>query len=136
MANTKTTNYLQTGKGTVTLMYTLQYVDTATETDTIIYDSSVVATALGITDPMDCIVLSIEAAMNVASTARVFTEFDGTSDTPLVTFVTGNMTKFDFNKTGGFRNSAGAGRTGDILLTATGLGTGDMISIKLVVRPY
>lgn len=135
MANTKTNTQTFCGKTQVVQYLTLAYVDTATEADYLIYDSSAVATTLGLTDTLNCNINSIYATVSAASTARVWLEFDATTDVVAMDLPVGMLTKNDFRPIGGLRNTSGTGKTGDIFLNATGLSTGDIITVVLNVDP-
>lgn len=59
-------------------------------------------------------------------------EWDATADTPLMLLGTDSHADFDFRPYGGVHSTAGAGETGDILITTTGLGTaGDGITLLI-----
>lgn len=132
MANTKTLATIVSGRE-VTQYLTLAYVDSQ-ETDYIIYDSSAVAAVLGITDPLDSTIVEIRAMVNSAVTARLFLEWDATTDVLALTIPPNLDIHQNFRKHGGLPSQAGAGKTGDIQLTTTGLGAGDTITLILVVR--
>lgn len=135
MANTKTTTIVSQSLKKVVIHYHLSYVDAATETDTVVYSSSTIATALGITNPLSCRVFAVHCSNNCAATARLLLEFDATTDTPLVGLCAGTETHMCFEDYGTLQNTGGAGKNGDIVLTCSGLGTGDQITIVLEVRP-
>lgn len=117
----------------------IQYITIASdgteETDLVIYDSSVVATALGKTDPLMCSIMGVQY---VCSSATGFfnLEFDASTDVSAFSLAANNSQIFDFEPIGGLRNTAGSGITGDIMLTTTGLAPGDSFVIILTVRPY
>lgn len=134
MANTITNTRQIAGTKTIVQYITIAS-DGSEETDLVIYDSSAVATAVGIADPLDCTILSIYATVSAAATARVALEFDATTDILALDVPPQTLVNRDFKDIGGLSNTAGSGITGDILLTTTGLESGDKITIILVVRP-
>lgn len=135
MANTKSTTYLTVGDKHTVIYFTLAYVD-AQESGTVLYDSSVVCAALGIRDPLNCVINSIKALVR-SPAGLIRLDFDASTDVLAVPFPTlnGNQIELCFEREGGLKNYAGTGRTGDILLTTTGLAAGDLIMIVLDVRP-
>lgn len=118
----------------VIVMTQIVYVD-ANETDLVVYDSSVVATALGISDPLACSLLHAKIIHNCASTARLKLEFDANTDILALACPASNSVNMNFERMGGLKNTSGTGKTGDITLTTAGLSAGDAISIILDVRP-
>lgn len=143
MANTISTATINYSGRESTTYLTLQS-DGTQETATIIYDSSVIAALLasldgvkGFADPLNSRILEIYASSNAASTARVRLLFDASTDVvamdiPCAT----NATKANFRKMGGLLNKGGSGITGDILLTTTGLASGDTVTIVITVGAY
>ena len=117
----------------------IQYIciasDGTEETNLIVYDSSVVATALGIADPLKCTIIRARYVSN-AALGVVHLDFDASTDVLALAmpYNGGNM-DMDFKDIGGLKNTAGTGITGDILLTTTGLVSGDHITLILEVRP-
>lgn len=135
MANLKTNVTLTASQKEAVIYLTLDYVDTATESDYLLYDSSVVAALVGLADPLDSSIIAVQAAINTAATARVWLEWDATTDVTAICLpVNSSSTDLDFRHIGALPNQGGSGKTGDILLNATGLGTGDRITIVLRVR--
>lgn len=133
MANTVTNTRTNLG-----LKHTVQQIaiasDGTEETALVIYDSSVVAAALGITDPLNCIINKITYSSNsVLGVVHIL--WDATTDVLAWAMpAQGNNGTFCFDDIGGLKNAGGAGRTGDILLTTTGLAIGDSITLILDVR--
>lgn len=144
MANTlvpaSPTAIAYTGKESV--VYLTIASDGTEETATIVYDSSVVAALHaaiipGFTDPLTCRILEVYASVSAASTARVHLLFDATTDTLAMDIPAGQSpTKANFRRFGGLVNSGGSGKTGDILITTTGLEAGDKITLVLTVGAY
>jgi len=134
MANVTTNTRLIAGTRRV-VQYVAVDSDGTEETDLVLYDSSAVATALGIVDPLTCTLVSIKAVVNATSAARVELQFDATTDILAMALPAESDIDFNFKDIGGLKNPAGTGITGDITLTTTGLGAGDNIIIILEVRP-
>lgn len=117
----------------------IQYVcidsDGAEETDLVVYDSSAVATAIGIQDPLTCSIVKVRYVSNSAA-GVVHLEFDATTDVlALALPFNGSPMEMDFRDIGGLKNTSGVGITGDVTLTTTGLAAGDKITLILEVRP-
>ena len=134
MANTNTLSTLMTSPGNV-LRYINIDSDGTEETDLVVYDSSVIATALGLTDTLMCHILSIYATVSAAATARVELRFDATTDVLALDIPVGQVVDKNFRYVGGLENRGGSGITGDITLTTTGLESGDNITLILEVKP-
>lgn len=111
--------------------------DGSEETDLVVYDSSAVAATLGLSDPLDCSIEKIYAVVSAASTARVFLEWDATTDVLAFNIPANVEVNQDFRCFGISslpNQGASANRTGDITLTTTGLESGDSITLILWVR--
>ena len=134
MPNTVTQTTLLTGNAQVIRHITL-LSDGSEETDLVVYDSSAIATTLGLTDTTNCRILSVYATVSAASTARVILEFDATTDVLALDIPPQVLVKNDFRPIGGLKNTSGSGKTGDITLTTTGLEAGDAITLILCVDP-
>lgn len=137
MANTITSNYvLKNAPKREVILYVTLTSDGTNETNTVIYDSSAAATALGIADPLTCTVRKLDVVSAVAATARVKFNFDAT--TPVLAFCIppGDMElKRCYGEWfGGLKNYAGTGITGDLTLTTTGLASGDSMYMVLQIR--
>lgn len=133
MANTITNTTLLAGTKEAIVYVTLQS-DGTQETGTVLYDSSAIAAIAGDSDTLTCKILEVYGSSNAASTARVRLLFDATTDVvamdiPCAT----NPTKANFRRIGGLPNVSGTGKTGDILITTSGLGSGDTITLVLTV---
>lgn len=133
MANTITNTRIILGERRI-----VQYIcidsDGSEETDLVVYDSSVVATALGKADPLDCSILAVQYSSN-AVVGIIHLEFDANTDVLAHAFPVTNSQQMDFREYGGLNNTSGTGKTGDITLTTTGLAAGDKVTIILQVRP-
>lgn len=124
-------------------LYWVLSSDGSEETATIVYDSSVVAALAGITDPLTSRILEVygsasaAGAVATAGGARVKLLWDATTDVVALDIPTGtNATKGNFRRFGGLLNRGGTGKTGDILITTTGLEAGDVITLVLTVGMY
>lgn len=134
MANILHTTVITEGTREAVLYFTLTS-DGTQETNTVIYDSSVIATAIGITDPLNCNIQEIMMSAGAASTARIVLMFAASTPVLAVTLPIANGHLEEcYEKLGGLKNYAGAGKTGDITLTTTGLASGDAIHLVLRVR--
>ena len=140
MANTVTNTRLQATE-TQVIQYITISSDGTEESDLVIYDSSAVATALGKDDTSNCAINSIYATVSAAQPAtaaagaRAFLEFDATTDILALDIPPNTVVKNDFRPIGKLKNTAGSGKTGDILLNTAGLESGDKITIILNVDP-
>lgn len=138
MANTITNTTLMAGRRVV--KYITLSSDGTEETATVIYDSSAVSAqdASDTTDPLDCTIESIYAVVSAAATARITLLWDATTDVLAFNIPAGTtQVKADFRREipmGGLPNQGGSGKTGDILLTTTGLEAGDSLTLVMVVR--
>jgi len=118
----------------------IQYIsidsDGTEETDLVVYDSSAVATEIGKVDSLMCTILSITySTSSVLGINKL--EWDGTTDVLAWSLPLAAGTGiFDFTKFGGLKNTAGAGITGDVLFTTTGLVAGDVVSLIIELMPY
>lgn len=134
MANTITNTRLLANERRV-IQYICISSDGTEETNLIIYDSSVVATAIGIADPLKCTIVRARY-VSTSALGTVHLDFDATTDVlALAMPYNGSSMDMDFKDIGGLKNTAGTGITGDILLTTTGLVAGDKITLILEVRP-
>lgn len=134
MANTITNTQLLASKRKV-VQHIVLSSDGSEETDLVVYDSSAVATTLGISDPLKCTLEKITYSVSAASTSRVFLEFDATTDVLAIDCPAQAPAQLDFSSISGLKNTAGSGITGDIMLTTTGLESGDKLMIILEVIP-
>lgn len=139
MANTITNTRIVTGTDLI-VQQILINSDGTEETDLVIYDSSAVATALGKSDTLKSTIMGCQIVVqNAANAATLTLEYDATTDVialPLTVAAGAMHESLDFSDHGGIVNLAGTGSTGDILLTTTGLDSGDIILMFLHVRPY
>ncbi len=134
MANTITSKIVIANTNQAVIYVTIAS-DGTNETATVLYDSSAVAAAVGDSDTLDSTIVSIYASASTANTARVKLLWDATTDVLAIDVPTGtNPTKHNFHHMGGLPNQGGTGKTGDILLTTTGLASGDALTFVLTVR--
>ncbi len=108
--------------------------DGSEETALIVYDSGVVATALGLTDTANSKILRIRGVVAAAATARIELQWDATTDIIAFCLPINEPFDFDFREMNGLPNPAGTGKTGDILLTTAGLANLDNITLILEVK--
>lgn len=134
MANVVTNTRLM-AHNTRVVQYIVIDSDGTEETDLVVYDSSAVATVLGLTDTLNCKIRSISAIVNAAAAARVDLEFDADTDVQALTIPAMQPFEMCFDPVGGLKNTSSTGKTGDITLTTTGLEAGDSIIIILEVDP-
>ena len=147
MANTISSAIVSYSCREVTYYFTLAS-DGSEETGLVVYDSSVVATQLaaitpGFTDPLTSRILEVYASVSAAGAvaagagARVKLLWDANTDVLALDIPSAtNATKGNFRRIGGLLNKGSTGITGDILLTTTGLESGDAITIVLTVGAY
>jgi hypothetical protein len=134
--NTVTNTRTIAGKKKV-VQYITILSDGTEETGTVIYDSSAVATLLGVADPLKSTIRDIRYVASGNSTIAHLL-FDASTDVVAMSLpYSGGAAalKMDFKDIGGLPNTGGSGRTGDILLTTTGLNSGDTLTIILTVDP-
>lgn len=111
--------------------------DGTEETDYVLFDSSALAADVGIVDPTKSTIESIYYSISAASTARVWLEWDATTDILAFDMPAQSPTFIDFRRCmpiGGLPNQGGSGVTGDITLTTTGLEAGDKITIVMEIK--
>lgn len=133
MANTITNTRLLDG-GRRVVQYITLASDGTQETDTVIYDSSVVATSLGKTDPLNSRIKSIKYSTSSAL-GVVKLNWDATTKVLAYSMPRSAELHHCFDDIGGLKNTGGAGITGDVTLTTTGLVTGDSLVIILEIDP-
>jgi hypothetical protein len=134
MPNVSTVRQLVVNPNKVVCYITI-FSDGTEETDMIVYDSSVAATALGKSDPLDCAIMEIYTATS-SSLGLAYLEFEATTDVLAWSLpCQGGSQAMNFEAIGGLPNYAGTGITGDISLTTTLLEPNSALTIVLVVRP-
>lgn len=134
MSNTKNNTVLLYGMHSTVLYFTL-VSDGSQETAYVLYDSSAIASNIpNLPDPLNCSIQEIRYTVK-SSAGVVRLDFDASTDVLALPLANNFAAKYCFRRAGGLKNYAGTGRTGDILLTTTGLASGDMIFIEIDVRP-
>jgi len=113
--------------------------DGSEESDLVVYDSSVVCAAVGLTDQLNASIQHVWfSGAKPANAATLVLEYDATTDVlalPINFAAAGDAhMDMDFTFFGGLKNYAGTGKTGDILLTTTGLDSGDSFTLVLDIR--
>lgn len=129
MANTITNTKILNSANRAVIYVTLES-DGTNETGTVVFDSS---TFTG-TDTLDCRIMEIKYSFSAASTARAKLLFDATTDVLAINMNPGLTEVLCFADIGGLHNTAGTGKTGDILLTTTGLASGDSLTFILALQ--
>lgn len=132
MANTITNTTLMLGNSKV-VKYVCIASDGTQETDYVLYDSSAIAASLGKSDPLNCKIRSLQCFSSSAA-AVMKLEWDAATDVLALALPLRDV-DVCFDSFGGLKNTAGTGKTGDILLTTTGLASGDSVTIILTVGP-
>lgn len=130
MPNTLTKRTLVDGPRNLVVSLVLQS-DGSEETDYVLVDASTYSPAF-----TDCAVMKVDYSIVATVTAAhpvVTLEWEATTDVPFVTLGP-NDECYDWCDVGGISNNAGSGKNGDILLTTTGLATGDAISLTIHVK--
>jgi len=122
MPNTVTTTKIHDGARNAVYEIRILGDGTGEETATKLVD----AVALG----SEVKILDIQANL-VGCSAQLL--WDATTNIH-ATDVTDGWTYRDWHSTGGLVNQGGAGKTGDILITTTGLGSGDKVSATIRLR--
>src|SRR5690349_4926007 len=119
----------------------VQYItilsDGSEETGTVVYDSSAVASALGVADPLHCTIREVKYIASGNSTIAHLL-FDAATDIVAISLPYsggGAVLNMNFKELGGLHNTAGTGKTGDILLTTTGLNSGDTVTLIITIDP-
>lgn len=136
MANVITNTKVVTGQKKVDLYITL-LSDGTQETATVLYSSSTLATLIGKTNPLNCTIRRLRYIAS-GSAIKAHLLFDATIDVVALSLPYsggGSAIEMDFKAIGGLKNTAGSGKTGDILLTTTGLASGDTMTIILTIDP-
>ncbi len=137
MPNTITQTTLVQGKRTF-INYITLVSDGSEETDLLIFDSSVVYAAVGLTDTLSASIEKVWfTGSKTANAGTIVLEYDASTDVvavPITNSVASNWLVMDFTDFGGLKNYAGSGKTGDVNLTTTGLDAGDSFIIVLQMR--
>lgn len=111
------------------------------QTNAVLYNSSVQAAAnrdqnnQAPADPLNCRINQIWYSTN-ASAAVITLRFDASTPVPAYSIPKFKSDHADFRSFGGLQNYAGAGKTGNITLTTTGILSGEVITVIMDVSPY
>lgn len=128
MANTITKTTLVDGARNLIQLINIVGDGSGEETDTVLVDRS----AFAPTDGTELVVERIEGLLT-GFAARLI--FDATADLIFARLPDGDWFCHDWSKFGGISSGkAGAGVTGDILITTAGLGNGDAATFILAMR--
>lgn len=125
MANTVEVQTILDGKTALVVRVHLEGDGTGDETDTVIVDASSYTPAF-----TDFSIMGISSNL-VGFSAEL--EFDATANVHAFTCPDYNQDQ-NFRNFGGIPNNAGAGKTGDLVITTTGLGAGDTGHIILELK--
>ncbi len=126
MPNTVTQRTLYGSGSMKTIVRSINIVsDGSEESDLVIFDNSAFCNNVA-----KGRVMKISAS---GSDCTCTIEWDQTTDSPIANFNPANNTPLCFHKFGGITNPNGTGATGDILLTTTGLDSGDVVTIFITV---
>jgi len=119
MANTITSQTIVDGTKNLIVKIDILGDASGEETATVIVDASTFTPAY-----TDCSLVGIHATL-VGFTARLY--WDATANVPLFSIADYevNLTTQEVRRFGGLPNNAGAGKTGDVLMTTAGLGAAD-----------
>uniref|UniRef100_A0A6M3J2D7 Putative structural protein n=1 Tax=viral metagenome TaxID=1070528 RepID=A0A6M3J2D7_9ZZZZ len=126
MANAIATQVIEDGNRDTIIKWTIVGDGSGDETKTIIFDASAYKIA-----SVDNKLWKIQIS-TVGASAILY--WDATTDIPLISLPADHPQEFDFSEYGGIPNNGGAGRTGDILITTSGLGAGEHMTLILYVK--
>jgi len=107
-----------------------KFTNTTNESATKVVDVSTLAANI---DGDDCTEVSIAKIDAIISGVDVELLFDATANTSAIKLSGAGQHSYmeDWSDFGGLENDAGAGKTGDVLLTTTGAASGDFMHIVL-----
>lgn len=123
MANTITRQTLNDGEKNLTVKVHIVGDGSGEETNTVLIDASTYSPVL----PTNARLMRTHSHMS-GFTAELL--WDATANVPAINIPDYDESS-DFSHIGGLKNNAGAGVTGDVLITTTGLGAGDKGTIIL-----
>lgn len=118
-----TTSRILQGEGkekSIVILYTINGADV---TNAVIYDNSTL-----INDTSKGVLMGY---MISGSDSLVSLAWDQTTDSPIVAVNPINSPKANMMRFGGIHNPNGTGATGDILITSTGIGAGELVTVIL-----
>ena len=128
MADTKKSQILQDGDRIAVMKFTDIYVDGGDEDAVLKVDVSEDLQAQSRSGAA-CTGVSIDCIWYVCSGVNVDILWDATAD--VLAWTLNGYGYFDFRSVGPLTNDSGSGKTGDIMFTTVGLGSGDRYSIML-----
>lgn len=128
MANTITKQTIIDGSKNLVVKIHISGDGSGEETDTVLIDASSYSPAF-----IDANLIGVHGALSGFSANL---QWDATANVPLI-----NLPDYEYNLDGkqigwfgGIPNDSGAGKTGDILITTSGLGAGDIGTIILELK--
>lgn len=128
MANTITKTVLHDGPRNLVVQVAIAGDGSGDETGTVLIDRSAYA-------PVDGTKLSVREIEGALLGFSAQLLFDATADLPIASLPDGQPFEFDWCDVGGVASpKAGAGYTGDILITTSGLGSGDKGTFLLSMK--
>lgn len=140
MANTVTITTLSRTQRKVSLYVTI-ISDGSDESGTVLYNSASQSALIpgghkiGIVDSKTCSINKVTYTNNsVGAISRL--SFDASTVVPAFALPASRTDTVDYSDCGGLKNYAGAGKTGNILITTNGLAAQDVITLVLEVLPY
>jgi hypothetical protein len=126
MPNSIATQVLEDGRRNTVIKWTIVGDGSGDETATVIFDASAYKTASTANKLWE-----IEFS-TVGASAILY--WDATTDIPLLSIPANHSEKMCFGAFGGIINNAGTGITGDIVITTSGLGSNDHMTIIMWVK--
>lgn len=115
------------GKDKVVVVHTT--ITDADVTDFVLYDNSAFINDVTTHSRLMSVMIS-------GSDALVNLEWDQTTDSPIKAFNPINSPKEKYCAFGGITNPRGAGTTGDLIVTTTGMATGEIVTIIIWVEQF
>lgn len=126
MPNTVTQRTLLGSGSDKTIVRLIQIVsDGSEETDLVVYDNSAL-----VADVTKGRLVEVWAS---GSTCVARLEWDQDTDSPVMSVDPSNGGYWDFRSFGGIDNPAGTGATGDLVLTTSGLDSGDELTLIIKI---
>ena len=126
MPNAITSQTFVDGNRVTEVKYNIVGDGSGEETKTVLYDASTFTA-----QAIDNAVTSIEYCL-VGFSAQLY--WDASTDVPLLSLAEGSESREHFNYVGSIANNSGTGKTGDILISTSGLGSGDHGFIILRIK--
>lgn len=80
-----------------------------------------------------CTGVSIQRVDAVTAGMGINMLWDATTDVVILTVGDADFVTFDFSRFGGLSNNSGTGKTGDVLFTTVGAGSGDRYTVVMEV---